>query len=59
MSKVYRIYKENRVENQEVDNDRRKDKSILRDDLVYAIDTQKWKIEQLYKLIDNKEKRNF
>jgi len=59
MSNIYKIDKENRIEDREVDKDRRRNRSILREDLVYAIDTQKWKTEQLYQLIDNKEKKKF
>lgn len=59
MNNIYKIDKENRVNKRNIDDDRRVNKSILREDLIYAIDMQKWKIEQLYKLIDNKEKKKF
>ncbi len=59
MTNIYKINKENRSVNGDVNNERRKNKSILREDLIYAIDTQKWKTEQLYNLIENKEKKKF
>lgn len=59
MSNVYRIDEDKRNEDRKVDRERRSNKSILREDLVYAIDTQKWKVEQLYQLIENKEKKKF
>ena len=59
MNKIVSIKEERRLKEQSVNKDNRINKSINHDDLIYAIDIQKWKIEQTHKIIDNKEKKKF
>ena len=59
MTNIILIKNERRRKDKTVENNNRINKSIKHDDLVYAIDIQKWKIEQTHKIIDNKEKKKF